>query len=115
MELSELTAYAKEKYNIAEQHKWDDVSGFSVLCHPKTGKWLALLMRQWDGERGEMAERCDVKCGTAGLTGANKPYLRPPFRMSGPKWVGIDINGAAEADVVFALFDQAVKEGEPYG
>ena len=63
VELSELTAYAKEKYNIDEQHKWDDFPGFSVLADPLTGKWAALLMRVWDTETGEMIERCDIKGG----------------------------------------------------
>ena len=45
MELSQLTAYAGEKYHIDEQHKWADFPGFSVLVHPQTGQWVALLMR----------------------------------------------------------------------
>ncbi len=53
MELSELTAYAEEKFNIHEQHKWADFPGFSVLADPNTGKWVALLMRQWDYETGD--------------------------------------------------------------
>ena len=52
MELKDLTAYADEQYRIKEEHKWADFPGFSVLCHPDTGKWVALLMRQWDGETG---------------------------------------------------------------
>ena len=44
MELSDLTAYAAEKYRIQEQHKWTEFPGFSVLCHPQTGKWVALLI-----------------------------------------------------------------------
>ena len=63
MELSELTAYAKEKYQIQEQHKWPELPGLSVLADPKTGKWAALLMRQWDGESGSEIQRCDIKCG----------------------------------------------------
>ena len=47
MELSELTDYAREKYQIEEQRKWNGFPGFSVLSHPQTGKWVALLMRQW--------------------------------------------------------------------
>ena len=30
MDLSELTAYAEEKYNMQEQHKWSDFPGFSI-------------------------------------------------------------------------------------
>ena len=47
MELSELAAYAEEKYHIREEHKWAEFPGFSVLADPRTGKWAALLMRQW--------------------------------------------------------------------
>ena len=46
MQMTELVGYAREKYQIEEQHKWADFPGFSVLCHPRTGKWIALLMRQ---------------------------------------------------------------------
>ena len=39
MELSELTAYAEEKFHIREQRKWADFPGFSVLADSGTGKW----------------------------------------------------------------------------
>ena len=32
MELSELTAYAEEKFHMQEQHNWSDFPGFSVLA-----------------------------------------------------------------------------------
>ena len=63
MELSELTAYAEEKFHIQEQHKWADFPGFSVLVDPNTGKWVALLMRQWDSDTGTEIQQCDIKCG----------------------------------------------------
>ena len=78
MELSELTAYAEEKHHIREQHKWSDSPGFSVLTDPATGKWAALLMRQWDTETGteitvniarEDAERVIRKYGKEILKG----------------------------------------------
>ena len=34
MNLSELTAYAEEKYHIREEQKWDDFRSFSVLTDP---------------------------------------------------------------------------------
>ena len=43
MELAELAAYAEEKYHIREQRRWSDFPGFSVLCDPRTGRWIALL------------------------------------------------------------------------
>ena len=86
MDLAGLTAYAREKYHISEQHKWADFPGFSVLADPATGKWAALLMRQWDSEAGEQIERCDIKCGRSCLEEYRVPWLSGPFRMHGQKW-----------------------------
>ncbi|MCR4891134.1 MAG: TerB N-terminal domain-containing protein [Lachnospiraceae bacterium] len=108
MELSELVAFAKEKYQIDEQHKWSDFPGFSVLCHPETGKWLALLMRQWDTELGQELQRCDIKCGLDGIKEIRKPYLSAPIRMHGRNWVGVTFDESTEAEVIFQLFDRAV-------
>ena len=108
MYLSELTAYAGEKYNIQEQHKWADFPGFSVLASPDTGKWLALLMRQWDTESGEMLERCDIKCGQSCKSEIRVSYVTAPFRMKGQKWAGVIIDRQTEPETVFRLFDCAV-------
>lgn len=115
MELSELTEYACEKYQIREQHKWADFPGFSVLCHPKTGKWVALLMRQWDTDAGREIERCDLKCGRESLFRLARPYLSAPIRMRGSKWIGIAFEEHTESDIVFQLFDKAIAAAEPQG
>ena len=115
MELSALSAYARDRYGIEEQHKWADFPGFSVLCHPGTGKWLALLMRGWDGERGEEIQCCDLKCGRDQLTRLNRPYLARPVRMQGGKWLGIFFDDRTEEDVVFSLFDLAYRSETPHG
>ena len=115
MELSELVVYAREKYNILEQHKWLDFPGFSVLCHPDTGQWAALLMRQWDTDSGTQIEYCDLKCGQQSLREISRPYLGAPIRMRGQKWVGVAFDERTEADVVFRLFDRAVTSGEQRG
>ena len=115
MQLAELVAYAGEKYQIEEQHKWADFPGFSVLCHPRTGKWIALLMRQWDTERGEEIERCDLKCGGNSLLRFSRPYISSPIRMRGNKWLDITFTEATEREVVFGLFDQAIAEGTGHG
>lgn len=107
MELSELTAYAGEKYHIREQRRWSDLPGISVLCDPQTGRWIALLMRQWDGETGEMIERCDIKCGDSVLRETPRSYLGAPARMQGSRWVGVTFDGNTEPEVVFGLFDRA--------
>lgn len=115
MLLAELTAYANEKYQLEEQHKWADFPGFSVLCHPQTGKWVALLMRQWDGETGTEIERCDLKCGRDSLVQYRRDYLTPPLRMRGSKWVNIAFDDRTESEIVFQLFDQAIASGNPSG
>ncbi len=113
MELSDLTKYAKEKYHIKEEFKWTDFPGFSVLSHPRTGKWVALLMRQWDYESGTEIQRCDIKCGRQEVPGPGAPFLKKAFRMKGEKWVGVQFDRSTDPQVVFRLFDRAVNmEGE---
>lgn len=115
MELSELTAYAGEKFHIREEHKWADFPGFSVLANPGTGKWAALLMRQWDSDTGTELQRCDIKCGQLRPSERSAPYLSPPFRMKGKKWVGVCLEAVANPEDVFRLFDRAVYAGEEQG
>ena len=111
MELRELTDYALEKYGVAEEHKWADFPGFSVLVHPKTGKWAALLMRQWDSETGQEIQWCDIKCGQLHPWDRPGGYITAPLRMKGSKWVGVDLSRAEDSSEVFDLFDRAIREG----
>ena len=115
MELSELTDYARETYQIEEQRKWDGFPGFSVLCHPRTGKWVALLMRQWDTDSGEEIQRCDLKCGIRTLDECRAPYLAPPIRMKGPKWISVAFGDETDPELVFRLFDRAIIAGDGQG
>ena len=108
MELSDLAAYAREKHDIQEQHKWADFPGFSVLAEPETGKWAALLMRQWDGDSGTELQHCDIKCGQQCLAGIRVPWLTRPFRMKGQNWVGVIFDSRTDPEIVFRLFDRAV-------
>ena len=117
MDLLDLTSYAEKRYQIQEQRKWADFPGFSVLCHPQTGKWVALLMRQWDTDIGEEIQRCDMKCGREWLFKLKRPYLALPVRMHGDKWINIAFNSKTERSVVFRLLDQAIalENGQQYG
>ncbi len=115
MELSELTDYAKERYQIEEEHKWTDFPGFSVLCHPDTGKWVALLMRQWDHDSGREIQRCDLKCGGDSLLLFGKPYLSRAIRMRGSDWIGIAFEESTDQEAVLRLFDRAIVLGKPHG
>ena len=102
MKLSELAAYAEEKYHMTEEHKWDSFPGFSVLADPDTGKWAALLMRQWDYESGTELVRCDIKCGRQCIAECGVPYVTDPFRMKGKNWVGVIFD---EDAIVYNLRD----------
>ena len=115
MRLEDLIAYAKEKYQIEEEHKWVDFPGFSVLRHPATGKWIALLMRQWDMDSGREIQRCDLKCGGESGLHLHKSFLHAPVRMRGEAWIDIDFGDDTERDLVFRLLDRAVSLGRSHG
>ena len=115
MELTELTTYARDKYGIAEEHKWTNFPGFSVLCHPETGKWVALLIRQWDTDTGTEIQHCDLKCGEMGFLELMKPWIVSPVRMKGDMWTGISFTRETDPDLVFRLFDRAIANGYPPG
>ena len=107
MELSELSRYAEEKYGIHEEQKWADFPGFSVLSDPVTGKWIALFMRQWDENSGEIRERCDLKCPRYALL-EKADFITEPFRLKGQNWIGIDPE-KADKEAVCRIFDQAAQ------
>ena len=115
MELSDLLEYAKNTYHIEEEHKWADWPGFSVLSHPDTGKWIALCMRQWDSETGELLERIDLKCEQSCLREFRAPWLTLPLRMKGYHWVGIAFTHETSETIVHTLFDRAITYGKPRG
>ena len=115
MVLEDLTVYAKEKYQITEQQNWKAFPGVSVLSDPHTGKWAALLMRQWDEDAGEEIEFCDIKCGAGILTEIHADYITKPFRMKGINWAGVRFDSRTEPDVVRRLFDRAMQAARQPG
>lgn len=113
VELTELTVYAREKYHITEEFPWKDLPGFSVLSNPRTGRRIALLIRHWSWETGDMIQCCDLKCADA-VRGIFVPFLMRPFHMRGRKWVGIRMaDERVDRETVFRLFDVALKEDVP--
>ena len=109
LNLSELAAYAEKQYQMREQRKWTDFPGFSVLVSPWTGKWVALLMRQWDSESGTQIQRCDLKCGREHRAESQAAYLTAPFRMRGENWVGIRMEAVEEPEIIFRMLDRAME------
>lgn len=114
LEIAELTEYAKDRYNMNEEHKWEKFPAFSVLTHPETGKWIALLMNH-KMEDGNVSAVCDLKCGQENIAKIHKPYLGVPFRMRGADWAGIRFGPDTERDIILRLFDSAIKQEEPGG
>ncbi len=115
MKLSQLVSYAEKKYNITEEPLRKEMRGCSVLCDPSTGKWAALLLRQWDSERGMMTELCDIKCGRKAIAEFKAPYLSEPFRMQSDKWIGVRVDGDCDEHIVFQLLDRALDSSKRYG
>ena len=115
MELRDLTAYAKERHGLNEEPGRTGVAGFSALTDPVTGKWVALLMRQWDGDAGEEIQRCDLKCGRECLAKSPRPWLTGPYRMKGERWVGVALTDDTDEALVRGLLDRAVAEGRQRG
>ncbi|WP_409021621.1 TerB N-terminal domain-containing protein [Dellaglioa sp. P0083] len=115
MNLSELVLYAKEKYNIIEQYKWPKFPSFSVLVDPSTNKWVAVLMRQKNAISGDIIERCDIKYTQEIPTNILPSYLSSPFRMHGPKWLGVHFDDSTNPDVIYRIFDKALEKNEPSG
>ena len=115
MDLDELTAYAAEKYHIGEEHRRKLTVGVSALIHPVSGKWVAVLMRQWDGELGEEVQLCDLKCGHGEVRRGSEPYLTAPFRMKGPDWVGVRFDRGTDRAAVLRLFDEAMSASRSWG
>ena len=107
MELKEFLNYIEEKHNIKEMNRWDSSSIMSSLCHPLTGKMIALIIRQWDSDSGMWMEHCDLKYD-ASLYDRMKSYIVEPLRMHGSNWIGICFNKDTESDYVFDIFDKAI-------
>ena len=106
MRLSELTNYARERYYIEESFKWREVPELSVLISPASGKWFALLMREWDAG-GRIRERCDLKYSAFRELPA-RDYLTQGFRM--PGWLGVRFGAETERAFLLHVFDLAVEE-----
>ena len=115
MTLDDLTKYAEEKYRIQEEYPWPGYPGLSALRDPVTGKWAAMLMRQWDTDSGAEIQRCDIKCGQEMLQRASAPYLTRPYRIRSLKWLGVIVDEHTDTQAVFHLFDLAVSSGEQRG
>ncbi len=109
MELGEIAAYARDKYHITEEHRWAEQPDFSVLVHPSTGKWIALLLRTED------AQMCEIRCGSRLLSSASDPHICSPSHMKGDEWLALRIDGSTDPKMAFRLIDRAYIYGGQNG
>ena len=114
MELQELAIYAKDTWQLAEPGVWHDQPGISVI-RARSGKWLAVLMKEYNEDTGEVIERCDIKCGPARYEDLLHSFVTMPFLMKGSNWIGIVIDDTTDYETVCRLFDRAVEEEKKQG
>lgn len=110
MKLSELAAYAEEKYAMIEKNLPADMAGYSVLLEPKTRKWIAVFMRSWDSLTGMTREVCDIKSNPNAIMGENAAWISKPFHMSGKHWIGVTMDVSTDSEMVFQLLDDAYRQ-----
>jgi len=108
MFLSELVAYATEKYDIIEDKIIEELFGFSVLTDSKSKLWIAVMLRKYDAKSKKELEFCDIKCGSDNIYDNMSSYIDKPFGMKGEEWVGVKFDDTTDRAVIFELFDKAV-------
>lgn len=108
MFLSELVAYATEKYNIIEDKMIKELFGFSVLTDSKSKLWIAVMLRKYDAKSKRKLEFCDIKCGSDNIFDNMASYIDKPFGMKGEDWLGVKFDDTTDRAVIFELFDKAV-------
>ncbi|MCR5806073.1 MAG: TerB N-terminal domain-containing protein [Oscillospiraceae bacterium] len=111
MELAELVEYCEKKYKIKEDFRWPDHPGYSVLLHPYTGKWAALLIRKKDPVSGNVLQVCDICCGKAARAQFSSDHISAPYRMKSEDWVGVRFDGLTDPDMVRRLINRAMFYG----
>ena len=108
MFLSELVAYATEKYDIIEDKMIEELFGFSALTDSKSKLWIAVMLRKYDAKSKKELEFCDIKCGSDNIFDNMAPYIDKPFGMKGEDWLGVKFDDTTDRAVIFELFDKAV-------
>ncbi len=102
MTKDELIAYAREQYGTEPEYLWESAPNTFVLRHRGNRKWYAVVMdvrRDRLGLPGEdIVYIMDVKCGPL-LSGSyiGKSGVVPAYHMNKTHWLGVLLDGSAEA------------------
>lgn len=110
MTKDELLAYVREQYGAKPEYLWESAPDAFALRHRAGRKWFAVVMdvrRSRLGLPGEDAVcLMDVKCGPL-LAGSylGKPGVVPAYHMNKTHWLGVLLDGSAEAQTVRELLE----------
>ena len=105
-----LALYARETYGTEPEHLFPETPETYILRHGDNRKWYAVVMlvpREKLGLAGTGSVfLLDVKCGPL-LSGSyvGKPGVLPAWHMNKVHWLGVLLDGTAEAETVTELLD----------
>lgn len=114
MKLSDLTKYAEEKYQIKENFSLTNSPNYSVLVHPQSQRWIALLIREYDKD-GNLIEKCDLKNHSMYIIPYHDTILSHntvhwwAHIIHSDDWIGIEFSSETNNEVVFNLFDTTIE------
>ncbi len=105
-----LARYARETYGTEPEHLFPETPETYILRQGDNRKWYAVVMlvpREKLGLPGTGSVfLLDVKCGPL-LSGSyvGKPGVLPAWHMNKVHWLGVLLDGTAEAETVTELLD----------
>lgn len=107
MRISDLTKYAEEKYQIKENFSLTNSPNHSVLVHPQSQRWIALLIREYD-KGGILIEKCDLRKRNSNSINFFDYWEHPSYVLKGSEWLGFDLN-ATDTQELFNRFDDVIE------
>ena len=107
MRLSDLTKYAEEKYQIKENFGLTNSPNYTVLVHPQSQRWIALLIREYDKD-GNLIEKCDLRKRNSFSINIFDCWRNSPYIMKESGWLGFDLN-STDTKELFNRFDDVIE------
>lgn len=110
--LEELKDYIRSRYRLEGAHRFLNLPDLLVYVDKPTDKWLCVMYSKWDEYQGEMVEKLDLRCGQREKRKKDCSYITDPYFMNTGEWVGINISKVPDKEILFELFDEAIKLAE---
>ena len=105
-----LISYVEDRFGAAPEYLWESAPDAFVFRHQANRKWFAVVMdvrRDRLGLDGtDAVYLMDVKCGPL-LSGSylGKPGVLPAYHMNKTHWLGVLLDGTADAETVRELLE----------